>query len=203
MSKYNEDTKAARRHEVDAGVVTKALGGLDEWYHRCHEASLELVRSGVLPEGARVARGSHTSVLGQHSWVVIGDPYAADVTIIDPTLWSYLEEQLAFVEISSGSDTRYRPHGAGSIWEYGRPPEPAGPVITLATKLSPAAQLFLDMIGYGLDRRSWSILANAPVGGWPAKEILGAMYDDERLSALVPIDVIGMVTDRNPGNLYW
>jgi hypothetical protein len=28
------------------------------------------------------------------------------------------------------------------------------------------------------------------------------MDDDERLSALVPIDILGMLTDRNPGNVY-
>lgn len=190
-------------YEIDTAKVNKALGSLEKWYHRCHEASLELVRSGVLLEGARVARGFHTSVLGQHSWVVIGDPYAADVTIVDPTLWSYLEEQLAFVEISSGLDSRYRPHGAGSIWEYGAPRKPVDTIIELRVELSKDARRFLDVIGYSLDRAGWSDLAHSPVGGWPSAEILGAMFDDERLSALVPVDVIGMVTDRNPGDLYW
>lgn len=103
---------------------------------RCHEASLALVRSGVLPEGARVARGSCPGVGGQHSWVVLGgDCYDRKAQVIDPTLWCY--------------DNAVR-----EIWK-GR-----------------------------------------------ADEIIGAMYDDERLSALVPIDIVGMITDRNPGGLY-
>lgn len=54
-----------------------------------------------------------------------------------------------------------------------------------------------------LDRRAWHLLASqAPVLGWPAAEIIAAMDDTEELSAFVPIDRLGMLTDRNPGGLY-
>ncbi len=52
-----------------------------------------------------------------------------------------------------------------------------------------------------LDRRGWATLAHAPVEGWPAGEILGAMCDSG-MEAVVPIDIIGMLTDRNPSGLY-
>jgi hypothetical protein len=38
--------------------------------------------------------------------------------------------------------------------------------------------------------------------GWPSSEIIAAMDDTDELRALVPIDILGMVTDRNPGGLY-
>jgi hypothetical protein len=46
-------------------------------------------------------------------------------------------------------------------------------------------------------------LANAPVEGWPAREILTAMAATPRLAACVPIDILGMVTDLNPKGLYF
>lgn len=61
------------------------LGPLDRYHRNCHVASLHLVREGL---GDRVARGACRGVGNQHSWVVIGDPYAPAI-IIDPTLWSY------------------------------------------------------------------------------------------------------------------
>lgn len=51
--------------------IRRALEPLDRWAQQCHAASLELVRSEVLP-GSRVARGSCPLVPGQHSWVVVG-----------------------------------------------------------------------------------------------------------------------------------
>jgi hypothetical protein len=38
--------------------------------------------------------------------------------------------------------------------------------------------------------------------GFPAGEFLAAMDDTPATSALVPIDRLGMLTDRNPGGLY-
>jgi hypothetical protein len=76
-------------------------------------------------------------------------------------------------------------------------------VIKLKKKLSPMAEDFLQRCSpVGLDRRGWHFLANAPVGGWPSREIIGAMADDRRVSVFVPIDVLGMLTDRNPSGLY-
>jgi hypothetical protein len=51
------------------------------------------------------------------------------------------------------------------------------------------------------DRQGWSVLAHAPVGGWPAGEIIDAMCESG-LDAVIPIDIVGMVTDRNPQGLY-
>ena len=54
-----------------------------------------------------------------------------------------------------------------------------------------------------LDYGGWSILANyCPVEGWPAGEIYAAMDDTPALKSLVPIDRLGMLTNRNPGRLY-
>lgn len=53
-----------------------------------------------------------------------------------------------------------------------------------------------------LDRPGWMRLASCPVGGWPAAEVLAAMDDTPALQTLVPIDRLGMLTDRNPGGLY-
>lgn len=44
---------------------------------------------------------------------------------------------------------------------------------------------------------------HAPVGGWPSGEITKAVYQTEALSALIPIDRVGMHTDLNPEGLYW
>lgn len=123
--------------------------------------------------GTRVARGTCVGVGGQHSWV--GDML----------------------------DERHRPHGYGSIWDYGRPARSGGPVIALTPKapLGLAAREFLAMVG-PLDARGWMALAHAPVNGWPAGEIFAAMDDTDALCVLVPIDILGMTTDRNPGGVY-
>ena len=42
-----------------------------------------------------------------------------------------------------------------------------------------------------------------PVGGWPAGEIFEAMTHTKGLEALVPIDLLGMLTDLNPDGLDW
>jgi hypothetical protein len=188
--------------EIPVREIVKKIGGLKRFAHQCHVASLEVIRTGLLPETARVARGWCPKVPGQHSWVVIGDPYRDDVVFIDPTLWSYTNTPPKLLVGLNMSDGR-RPHGHGSIWDYGRPEEPKEEVIKLKAKLSSRAKEFLELAApKGLDRRGWQILANSPVGGWPAKEIIGAMAKDKRLVSLIPIDIVGMLTDENPGNLY-
>lgn len=181
------------------GAVLAALGGdLDQWAGRCHEASLRVVKTtGV----GRVARGVARGVPSQHSWITLGDPYDEEAAIIDPTLWSY-DGGVTGVWRGTLADGRHVPHGAGSIWEWGRPSPGDGPVITLPTDgLSREAQAFLRMLG-PLDMEGWSVLAHAPVGGWPAGEIIAAMYGVDRLSQHIPIDIVGMVTDLNPSGLY-
>lgn len=174
-----------------------------ETRHNCHAVSLAIVRSGRVP-GARVARGVCRGVFAQHSWVVVGDDcYAPDARIIDPTLWSY-DDSVTGVWHGSAADGRHTPHGGhGDIWSWGRPQRGKGDVIELTPtfELSRDAELFLELLG-PLDRKGWAILTSAPVGGWPAVEILAAMHDTPQVSALVPIDLIGMLTDRNPGGLY-
>lgn len=130
------------------------------------------------------------------------DCYDPDGLLIDPVLWSYSEED-PFILVCKLSELGHRPHGAGNIWQWGRPPEAEGEPLLLTPPrgFSVEAQQFLELIG-PLDRRGWSILAHAPTEGWPAGEILAAISDTEELEAIVPIDMIGMLTDRNPGGLY-
>lgn len=173
---------------------------LKPWSHQCHAASLRLVNSGLFP-GSRVARGSCDGVGGQHSWVVLGhDCYDPTNTIIDPTLWSY-DDSVRGIWVGVGSDRPHTPQQAGDIWEWGKPVGGSQPPIELkpANPFSDQARLFLDILG-PLDRTGWATLANAPVQGWPADEIMPAI--NECVGPLVPIDVIGMLTDENPGGLY-
>lgn len=179
----------------------ECLAPLERWYHRCHEASLELVCSGIAD---RVARGICPVVGGQHSWAVIGvNCYREGSRWIDPTLWSYTESNPCILVGELGDEHGHRPHGHGSIWEWGRPIAGDGNQITLRPKiaLSQKAISFLRLIG-PLDITGWLALAKAPIGGWPAAEIFAAMDDTEKLSALVPIDILGMTTNRNPGSMY-
>jgi hypothetical protein len=172
--------------------------------HRCHAVSLAIVKSGILPDGARVARGTCRGVPSQHSWIVVGDPYALGVPIIDPTLWSCDPTVKGVWHGRATNRGRHISHGgAGSIWSYGKPVHSGGETVPLtpAAPLSSSARAFLDLLG-PLDRRGWMMLADAPVLGWPAAEIIGAMVDTKGLCALVPIDRVGMLTDRNPGGLY-
>jgi hypothetical protein len=169
----------------------------------CHAVSLAIVKAGVLGR-SRVARGTCLGVGGQHSWVVRGDDcYRIGAEIVDPTLWSY-DTNIAGVWTGRlAKSGRHRPHGFGSIWDYGKPTRSDGPIIELTPgePLSAMARAFLRLIE-PLDRTGWSTLAHAPVGGWPAAEIIAAMCDTEGLGPLIPIDIVGMLTDRNPGGLY-
>jgi hypothetical protein len=180
---------------------------LEQFAHQCHAASLALVRGGV---GLRVLRGSCAGVPGQHSWVLMdtgNDPggrgiYNPRAIVLDPTRWSYVGEAPYVLQVRAAV-CGYVPHGAGSIWKYGRPLEPTGPVVPLTPSrpLSRQAQTFLDLLG-PLDRRGWAQLANGPMEGWPAGEVLAAMDDTPEVQALVPVDRLGMLTDCNPGGLY-
>lgn len=184
-------------------AIENAIGGLQKWAHKCHECSLAMVRTGLLPATARVARGFHPQITSQHSWVVIGDPYDTGSLILDGVLWSYLgTKPVTFC----GRSTKHYPKGKGNIWQAGKPPHPVGKIVQLKhhDRLSEYARDFLMRAGpEGLDAAGWHVLANSPVQGWPAKEIITAMYRTDNLAAFIPIDVVGMVTDLNPGNLYW
>lgn len=175
----------------------------------CHAVSLKIVRSGELGvpgKEARVARGFCKGVGSQHSWIVLGpNPYLLGVPIVDVTLWSCDGTPPGVWHGRALNDGRHVPHGgSASIWTYGQPVKGNGPIVELIPKQpwSPAADAFISMLG-PLDRKGWARLAHAPVLGWPSSEIISAMYECEELSALVPIDIVGMVTDHNPQELYW
>lgn len=184
-------------------MSTMKIDGFDheEWAQDCHAAALHLVQSGKLGE-CRVARGSCPGVAGQHSWVVMGtDCYAPRALVVDPTLWSY-DKSVIGIWTGTANTRPHRPHGSGSIWQWGRPGNYGGDVITLPEeRLTDAARAFLNLLG-PLDRKGWAELAHAPVGGWPSGEIFAAMWLHPKLGALIPIDVVGMATDLNPSGLY-
>lgn len=187
------------KKEQIVAKANKVLSPLDTYSHQCHAASIALVKAGI---GDRVARGWVSGVAGQHSWVVFGDPYKPEL-IVDPTLWSYRDD-VEGIYVGDDKTFRHVPHGSGSIFEWGRPSPAVGQVIELtpSAPLSKDAQWFLELLG-PLDREGWhTLLAKAPVGDWPAGEIIAAADDTPEIAAYIPIDRLGMLTDRNPSGLY-
>lgn len=187
----------------DVAILMEGIGYTGQVAYSCHQVSLAIVRSGLYP-GARVARGWADGVIGQHSWVAVdGDPYDPNGRIIDATLWSY-DNRVTKVWAGHLRDGRHHPHGAGVFLTAGMPENHGGRVIRLIINrpLSPAARHFLDMLG-PLDYRGWGQVAHLPVRGWPAKEIIEAILDTPEVAILVPIDIAGMLTDRNPKGLYF
>lgn len=179
-----------------------------DFAHDCHSVSLALVRSGLLgeggPKGPRVARGSCMGVGGQHSWVVLGHPYDDEAIIVDITLWSYNDRQPR-IWLGSMQSGLHRPKGCGQIFDSERPYSRGGETVLLDTReMSPHAREFLRLIG-PLDAFGWAALwSRSGMKGWPAKEILEAFVDQyPTMAALVPVDILGMITDRNPQDLYW
>lgn len=194
-----EQARAAADHEVIAELIGIPFGN---WAHQCHAISLAVVRTGIFGEG-RVARGFCKGVPRQHSWIVLGwDVYDVHAVVVDPTL-CFNNPAISGIFVTRNLD-EHRPHGLGSILDYGRPAPPSLDPIELAPsfELSREARIFLDLLG-PLDILGWGVLANSPVQGWPAAEIIAAMDDTPRLKARVPIDRLGMLTDRNPGKLYF
>jgi hypothetical protein len=195
---------------LSKNALVEAIGGLEMWARQCHAASLALVRTGLLSNKARVARGFHRHIMGQHSWVVIGNPYLRSAKILDPTLWSYEGAPPALVVYRHGNAEDYFPKGAGKIDLtalnlHARSMSRNAEVIRLDVGMNKEARDFLAHITppRGMTFECWHALANAPIEGWPAKAIITAMAQHDRLKALVPIDVVGMLTDLNPGKLYW
>lgn len=184
-------------------VAEKIQMPFENWARRCHEISLAIVKSGIMPGKARVARGFCKGVVSQHSWVVAGwDCYNDKAQIIDPTLWSY-DPTVEGIYTARLGKSRHTPHGgAGTIWTAGKPPTAIEEPIELAVPLSDRAREFLEMCG-PMDRAGWSFLSDAPVRGWPAGEIYAAMDQTPDLAVLLPIDRLGMLTDLNPSGLYF
>lgn len=195
-------------------LIAAALGDLTQWRHRCHAASLRLVRSGALPTGSRVARGVTTHLGGQHSWVVVGDgtgladPYARDAVILDPTAWSYQDGELATPAVWAGQAVDYTPHGAtGNDARLGLPrPASYADVIQPdeAALAAAPAEVFMFFARNGsLDHHGWWALMRCSVDTYPASAMLALMMATPALRALVPVDVLGMATTANPGELYF
>lgn len=183
-------------------LAQEVLAPMRQWENRCHEASVKLVASGVI-KGLRVARGSCRLVPSQHSWAVLGNPYDKGALILDPTLWSHTRVSPE-VFVGTGKKWGHKPHGSGSIFEFGRPPLPTGKIVKLAPPKegwSTAAKGFLAVIG-PLDFEGWSVLAHCPVGGWPSKEILGQLRKHPQLGNFIPIDIVGMLLEDTCGDLY-
>lgn len=187
----------------DVASLMERIGfPLDRVAHNCHAVSHAIVQSGFYP-GSRVARGAARGVMGQHSWVVgDGGPYDPEAHVIDATLWSY-DEKVPRLWQGSYRDGVHRPHGWGHFLQGDKPHSHGGDILTLTPRepLSIDARMFLHMLG-PLDIRGWMMVASLPVKGWPSAEIIAAMDDTPSLSALVPVDILGMLTDRNPGGLY-
>jgi hypothetical protein len=194
-------------------IIIEAMCEMEPMHYRdfadfaqdCHAVSLTLVRSGLLGTGGpdlRVARGACLGVGGQHSWVVLGHPYDPTATIVDLTLWSYNPTQPR-IWVGTMRDGLHRPKGYGHILQGVKPGTRGGEVIQVEVS-SRDARDFLRMVG-PLDARGWAGLwSHCGMLGWPAKEILEALLDQHpQMTALVPIDIVGMITDRNPENIYW
>lgn len=135
------EERAVRR---EVNHCYKQLGfKLEDFAHQCHIASLRLVQSEDFQQRigrCRVARGSCKGVPGQHSWVVIGwDCYDDEAMIVDPTLWSY-DKDIQGVWVGSYKDGLHRPHGKGSIFDWGRPKPAEGSPVTLTPTASRSAR---------------------------------------------------------------
>jgi hypothetical protein len=185
-------------------MVEEAIGPIDRWHHNCHGASLALVRSGLLPEGSRVARGGAKGVGSQHSWAVVTPKigvYDQSNWVVDITLWSYVPEAPRLY-IGKARQWPHVPKGSGHLRQA--PAECTGPVLSTDVELSSGAKMFLDMWApLGMDHRAWHILLTGPMQGWPSKEIVAAASHTKSLAHMVPIDILGMVTDENPCNFYF
>jgi hypothetical protein len=188
----------------------------EDWAGNCHGISYKVLASGAFGPG-RIARGRAAGVMSQHSWIVLGnDVYDSRAVIVDPTIRPWLaragagggiedgaRKVLTGILVDEAANLSHRPHGSGQIWNAARPACGNGGIVelTLRKPLSEEAQEFLEMLG-PMDIQGWMMLANGPMGGWPAGEIIAAMDDTKELRALIPVDILGHVTDRNPGKLY-
>jgi len=189
--------------------IEEAIGiESEEWRNRCHEICIAILRSGIVQ--GRVARGHCAGIASQHSWIVLGDERRPDpaacwdpsARILDPTFSSNIGRPPRLWFGSLGAEL-HRPHGSGSLMQWGRPVAGNGPPITFdTTALPPSTRAALNLIGL-LDATGWMRLFRGPIGdpAWELHRCVEPLVD--RLGALIPIDIVGMATDRNPGGLYF
>lgn len=190
-----EAVKVAADRDRLAELIGRAPDPELGWRNRCHEISLALLRTGEFGRG-RVARGTAEGIVGQHSWIVLGDDVYNDAAaIVDPTI------DPRKIVVDYAAMLTNTPKGKGSIWAWEKPWAHSTRYVELAVPVSPEAEMFLSLIG-PLDLLGWMQLADAPVEGWPAAEIIAAMLKTPELKAAVPIDIAGHLTDENPGGLY-
>lgn len=192
-------TNSVTLEEVEDIVGSPAAS----WENRCHEISLKIVKSDLFPY-ARVARGTAVGIGSQHSWVVLNkNVYNRYALILDPTYYVNIGHD-PLLWWGTTDDGIHYPKGHESIWDVGLPLSPVFENTSYRFSrdgLSAAAISFLHMIE-PLDIQGWAKLANGPMVGWPSEEIIARMYEDDLLRPLIPIDIVGMVTDINPKGLY-
>ncbi len=203
MTKTRRKVPPSTIEEIPVADLEAIVGSpFETWGGHCHEVSIAIVKAQVF-KGSRVARGWAKGVVGQHSWIVVGpDCYASNAEIVDPTIWAY-SKTVKTVWYGRAEQGWHFPHGAGVIWDGGRPENasPGEEVWLDKSDLSEPAKTFLSYVE-PLDYHGWCVLASLPVGGWPAAEIHLALQRDTRLRGCSPIDVLGMLTDINPSALY-
>lgn len=191
------------RRRLGVSEVEKAIDTPRElWANRCHEVSLQLLKSHLFEDvDARMARGWGMQIRGQHSWIVLGDNVYDDETyVIDPT-WSATHSNKAMIMFVKNL-TVHRPHGYGVLSTF---PESSGGDELVPDDPSPSVKSWLDLarIVVGpLDRKFWLGLFNGPMQGWPSRELVAWGYGQEGLRALIPMDIVGMLTEENPMGLY-
>lgn len=180
---------------------------LDRWRGNCHSVSLRIVKQGLFGP-SRVARGVCKGVSSQHSWVVCSRDdlacYDRKVRIVDPTLHCHRDDTDGLWE-GSLEDGLHAPHGYANIWEMGCPVPGGQPAIRL--ELPPQAQMFIELMervtGRPMDHGGRNRLFNGALAGVPVMpEIVKAAYGHDELRGWIPIDIVGMLTDVNPGGLY-
>lgn len=189
----------------------------DTWRNQCHAVSHAIVQAGIVPH-ARVARGVCDGVGAavQHSWIVaptasgqLGDCYADNAVIIDPTLWTFRSDVTGIYVARADEHRWHRPHGKGDhIMNVGRPRRPAAGEATIPLaqseldRLSSEARWWLDRMFGPLTRDGWFDLVHMTVIGWPSDEIIRAVQNTPGLKSFTPVDIVGMLTNLDPGGLY-
>lgn len=192
------------RRRLTVGAVERAIDTPRElWQNRCHEISLALLKSNLF-DGveARMARGAGMHIGSQHSWIVTGrDVYDDKAIVVDPT-WSSTVMSKPLVMFVPNL-TAHRPHGYGEFEKY--PPHGDGEEIgppDPSQRLSDWIKVARLANGEPLDLKFWVGMVHGPMLGWPSAEVVDWLCSVSTMVAFVPIDLQGMLTDRNPNGLY-
>lgn len=184
------------------------------WHNNCHAVSLAFLRKGLV-EG-RVARGSAEGV-GVHSWIVLAQEpgvkpncYLDTAQILDPTIHCWHPGMEPLWQGIMADGMHHLP-GRDSIWNHGCPLPGDGPPLELVVPDGPdpmGRRAFLKLLettgGGPVTMETFRALYHGPLQGWPAGALLDLLLDQHPdFETWVPIDVVGMLTERNPDGLYW